>query len=89
MRKLFNYIFYSFTNNPEGFSARKLASFTAVITAVVVTFYFGADQFVTELVLIWLGFGLLCLGIITIQQVIDFKNGKSTPPQTENKTEQP
>jgi hypothetical protein len=82
MSKIFNYIFHSFTNSPEGFSARKLAAFTAVITAVTVTFYFGADGYVTELVLIWLAFGLLCLGIITIQQIIDFKNGKTTVNET-------
>ena len=76
MKKIFNYVFHSFTNGPEGFSARKLSSFLAVIVAVVATFHFGGPSFVTELVLIWLGFSLLCLGIITIQQIIDFKNGK-------------
>lgn len=77
--KVLNYIFHSFTNSPEGFSARKLAAFTAVITAITVTFYFGAEGYVTELVLIWLAFGLLCLGIITIQQIIDFKNANKKP----------
>lgn len=83
MKKVFTYIFHSFTNSPDGFSARKLAAFTAVITAVTVTFYFGAAGYVTELVLIWLAFGLLCLGIITLQQIIDFKNGKPVDKKEE------
>jgi hypothetical protein len=86
MKRIFNYIFHSFTNSPEGFSARKLAAFTAVVTAVVSTFYFGHNEVVNELILIWLTFGLLCLGIITVQQIIEFKNG-STPPKEETKNE--
>lgn len=80
--KVFSYIFHSFTNSPEGFSARKLAAFTGVMTALVVTFYFGTSGFAVELVLIWLAFALLCLGIITIQQIVDFKNGKNTTTTT-------
>lgn len=86
MSKLFTYLFHSFTNSPEGFSARKLSAFLAIIVSVIVTFKLGSESNVVELTLVWLGYSLLCLGIITIQQIIDFKAGRTTSTTTSTLT---
>lgn len=74
IRDLYN----SFQNKPEGFSARKLSAFTGVTVAVIVTMRFCNDRLLVDVITVWLLFALLCLGIITLQQVIDFRGGKST-----------
>lgn len=77
MKSIFDRLINSFDNENSGFSARKLSAFIAVITAIVITFRFGSTDHIEVMLLIWLGFGLLALGIITMQQIINFKNGNS------------
>lgn len=76
--KLVEDIYNSFHNKPDGFSARKLSAFAGVTVAVIVTMRFCNDKILTDVITVWLVFSLLCLGIITLQQVIDFRGGKST-----------
>lgn len=81
MKDIFKKLLSSFDNTTTGFSARKLSAFAAVVVGVVATFKFGSDTNIVEILTVWLGFALLCLGIITVQQIIDFKNGpKPTNP---------
>jgi hypothetical protein len=77
MNEIFKKLIASFDNSETGFSARKLSSFVGVITAIVLSYHFAKSDNVIGLVTLWLGFALLCLGIITMQQVINFKNGSN------------
>ena len=70
----------SFHNDPGGFSGRKLSAFFAVMMAAY-NLRFASTEIAVEMTMTWLGFALLCLGIVTVQQIIDFKNGK-TPNRT-------
>ena len=67
-------IYKSFTNEPGGFSARKLTAFASVVVAAYETYHHTDISNITTVIIIWLSIALLCLGIITAQQIIDFRN---------------
>lgn len=75
----------SFDNSTDGFSARKLSAFTGVMVALVATFRFADAQVIVHTLMVWLTFALLCMGIITAEQVLKFykKDGETTPPPAE------
>jgi len=87
MKKLFDNLIKSFTTDSEGFSARKLSSFAAVITAIYVTAKEIPQDAQIHALYAWLCFALICLGIVTIEQIIRFKNGSNNI--TENGTPTP
>jgi len=73
----------SFDNTtPHSFSGRKLSSFAGVVTAIVLT-YLLPDDAKLHALYAWQLFSLLCLTVITAQQIINFKNG-NTPKQNES-----
>jgi len=75
--KILNEIIHSFDNNPNsGFSARKLSAFVGVVVAVYLSVKNCDSTVVVQLVMAWMCFILLCLGLITTQQIIELKNGK-------------
>lgn len=74
---LFQKLIASFDNTTEGFAARKLSAFAAVVAAIYFSYQNCTPENVVELVVTWLVFALLCLGLVTVQNIIDFKNGKS------------
>ncbi|HTJ52637.1 MAG TPA: hypothetical protein VL443_24445 [Cyclobacteriaceae bacterium] len=74
-------------NKPEGFSARKLASFTGVCVSVFITIKYTDDKVLVSVLTVWLLFALLCLGIITFQQIMDFKSGRTTTTTSNMKVE--
>lgn len=78
MKELYKNILASFNNSPGGFSARKLSAFYCLIMGTIVTFKFGNAANSTELVIIWVLAAFLFLGIVTFQQITDFKNGSTT-----------
>lgn len=69
-------ILKSFKNNTEGYSSRKLSAFVGVVTGVYLTIFKIPLENQLDALMVWLGFSLLCLGIVTVQNIIDFKNGK-------------
>jgi hypothetical protein len=75
MKNIFINILNSFKNNTLGYSGRKLSAFASVLTGIVITLVKlpSADQL--NALYAWLLFALLCLGIVTIQNIIEFKNG--------------
>lgn len=75
--KLISDIYHSFFNNDKGFSARKLTSFAAFWTAFELAQTLEGDNRLYA-VYGFLSTGLLCLGIVTVQNIIDFKNGKTS-----------
>ncbi len=76
----------SFDNSPEGFSARKLSAFVAVSVAIVATFEFADGQVIVNTLMVWLTFALLCLGIITAEQILRFYKKEPEPTQEEEET---
>lgn len=71
----------SFDNSSDGFSARKLSAFTAVVVALVATFRFVDSSVIINVLIVWLTFALLCMGIITAEQVLKFyKREDNTQP---------
>jgi hypothetical protein len=44
----------------------------------LLTWKYGDKDNAVEMLTAWLVFGLLCLGIITVQNIINFKNGTTT-----------
>jgi len=86
MKKFINDILASFKANKEGYAARKLSAFVAVVTAIVLSFEYTDVTVVTSIVSIWLIFALLLLGIVTFQEVLQLKNGTSSSSSTETTT---
>ena len=85
-KTIFKNLLGSFDNSKGGYSARKLSAFAAVVTAIFITHKFtDANNLVTVLT-IWLAFGLLCMGIVTAEQVIKFKNGNGNETDITNST---
>lgn len=80
----------SFDNTPDGFSARKLSAFAGVIVAIIATFRFVDEKVIISALGVWLIFAMMCLGIVTAEQLLKFykKGGDETPtspPVEENK----
>lgn len=75
---IFQKLIHSFDNEPQGFSARKLSAFIAVVMAIYATVHYVDGTTVINALMVWLTFALLCLGIITAEQVLRFK-GQSEP----------
>lgn len=85
MKKIFNKIkqiindfLGSLDNVPgKGFSGRKLTALFAILMGMYITTYLLplADQL--HALFAWQLLALLCLGIVTVEQVIKFKNGSN------------
>jgi hypothetical protein len=75
----------SFDNStPNSLSGRKLSAFAGVVTGIVLT-YLLAPEYELHALYAWLLFSLLCLSVITAQQIINFKNGNSPNNATQDK----
>jgi hypothetical protein len=83
---IFQKLIHSFDNEPQGFSARKLSAFIAVVMAIYATVHYVDTTTVINALMVWLTFALLCLGIITAEQVLRFKGGET---KEEPKKEEP
>lgn len=83
MKKIIYKFLGSFDNSTNSFSARKLTAFTAIIVSIYVT-YTLPNEMRLHALYAWQLLALLCLGIVTVEQIIKFKNGstdtKSPPP---------
>jgi len=66
----------------QGYSARKLTALACVLMGAYITKYRLEPQYQLHALYAWLLVGLLCLGIVTVEQIIKFKNGNATPPPT-------
>jgi cell division protein FtsW (lipid II flippase) len=62
--------------NKGEFSGRKLSAFVGFLTAIYLTIFKIPLENQLDALMVWLSFSLLCLGIVTVQNVIEFKNGK-------------
>lgn len=73
-----NNILNSFKNNNLGNSARKSSAFWGVMVATFITVYKLPLNDQLQALYVWLLFSMICMGIVTIENVIQLKNGKST-----------
>jgi hypothetical protein len=90
VKTFFKKLLSSFDNSPGGFSARKLSAFTAVMAvSVIITHRYTTPENLRDILIVWLTFALLCLGIITAEQVIRFREGKENKPTAQTETESP
>jgi len=71
----------SFKNTEGGFSARKLTAFTFVCFAAFIHATQLTHENAVNFLLIDVTITLLCLSIVTFEQILKFKNGTKT---TEN-----
>lgn len=67
----------SFKNDTTGYSGRKLSAFIGVVTAIYLTIFKVPEEHQLDSLVVWLSFSLLCLGIVTVQNIIEFKNGSN------------
>lgn len=79
MKKTIDNLLGSFDNvKNSGFSARKLTAFTLMLCIAFIHFRFVDINNAIEALMIDLSGVLLCLGIVTAQNIIELKNNKST-----------
>ena len=85
MKKLFTWIGKSFSSDKDGGSARKLSAFYAVVLMAGFITIKKADANNSLYMLIaWLIFAAVCLGMVTAQQLIELKNGNPTKKDENN-----
>lgn len=85
MSKFFNYIkgifvrfINSFDTKNEGLSGRKLSAFFGVVVGGFITYEYCTTEILMEILIVWLVFVSLCLGMVTAEQIIKLKNGEVT-----------
>lgn len=78
MKEIFTKLFASLDTHSLGYSARKLTAFVSVMVAIYVTYTLPLDMRLHALYA-WQILALLCLGIVTVEQVLKFKNGDNKP----------
>ena len=74
--QFFKKLFSSLDNHSLGYSARKLTALFAVLMGAYITKFKLSQDDQLHALYAWLVLSLLCLGIVTVQNIIDFKNGK-------------
>lgn len=86
MKSLFNtlyegilYILKSLDTEKGGGSARKLSAFIAVNGSFYLCLKNTTPENLEALLIVWLIFASICLGLVTIEQLIKFKS--EHPPQ--------
>lgn len=77
IKQLIKDYFGSFYANANGMSGRKLTAFLSFTVAVLVTFIWITPETFITVLWSWILTGLLCLGLVTFQQLTEFKNGKT------------
>lgn len=65
------------TKQNSGWAARKLTALFAILIGAVVTYFIPVSDRLHALYS-WQILALLCLGIVTVEQIIKFKTGQGT-----------
>jgi hypothetical protein len=74
MKNIFKNIFASLDNHNLGYSGRKLTALFAVLMGAYITYTLPLEARLHALYS-WQLLALLCLGIVTFEQIIKLKNG--------------
>lgn len=76
MKDIIKKLFASLDTTNLGFSGRKLTALFSILMGAYITIYkLPIEQYFNALVT-WLCVALICLGIVTVQNIIELKNGK-------------
>jgi hypothetical protein len=76
MKAIFNNFFASLDNHNKGYSGRKLTASFAILVAAYITYCKLPTDAYLHALYAWQLLALLCLGIVTFEQIIKLKNGK-------------
>ena len=82
MKTFITKLFASLDNHSLGYSGRKLTAAFAVFMGAYITFCKLDKSDQLHALYAWQILALLCLGIVTVQNIIDFKNGKGNEKPT-------
>ena len=74
MKKIINNLLGSFDNLKGGFSARKLTAFAFVVMSAFIHLKYVNHDNAIEALIVDVSCVLVALGIITAQNIIDFRN---------------
>lgn len=85
--QFFKKLFASLDNHSLGYSGRKLSAVFAVLMGAYITKYKLPPEAYLHALYAWQLLALLCLGIVTVQNIIDFKNGKDNRAEKATKDE--
>lgn len=90
MKQLFIKLIQSLEANKSGFSGRKLSAMAAIVTGIFTTIKIIPKEQQLHALYAWQIFALVCLGLVTIPELIKFlsltKNGKNDPESETNPT---
>lgn len=79
---IFKKIDASLDTHSKGWSARKLTALFAVSMAAYITKFELPHEAQLHALYAWLLLVVMCLGIVTAEQIIKFKNGHEKPTDT-------
>lgn len=89
MKKIFFYFLASFDNFSKGASASRISACAGICSSIYITKRFTNPQNIVYVLIIWLLFSLLCLGIILFRQITElvnsYKNGNDGKVHLEEK----
>lgn len=80
MKELIKKLFASLDTTNLGFSGRKLTALFSILMGAYVTIYKLRPEDNLTALIIWVLVALLCLSIVTVQNIIELKNGKKDEP---------
>lgn len=83
MKTFITKLFASLDNHSLGYSGRKLTALFAILMGAYITMYKLPTEAYLHALYAWQILCMLCLGIVTVEQIIKFKNGgkdENTPP---------
>ncbi len=78
---IFKDLYNSFNTDQGGFSSRKLSAFVGVVIAVYLSVKYTNATILDSILITWLLFVLLCLGLVTFAQLVQFKTGQKDEPK--------
>jgi hypothetical protein len=82
-------IYNSLNTDKPGFSARKLSALAGILVSIYITIRYTTPENLDSVLITWLLFILLCLGLVTFSQLAQFKSGQTvttTESSSESKT---
>lgn len=78
-------LYYALFNDERGFSYRKLGATFALYTAAKISFTITVEDTRFYLVITWIAFGAVCIGLVTIPDLIKFLSEKTSFKETVTK----
>lgn len=89
IKRLFFYFLAGFDNYSRGASALKISAFWGIWIAMIITIEYSTSRNLLNILVAWLLFILLCLGLIKSAQLVElvqsYKNGNSGKTIVEEK----